>query len=60
MAELLAVDNVTPARVSEYETDQREPDLIVVLRYARVAGVTMETLVDDKLRVPRLLNIPTK
>lgn len=60
MAELLAVDDVTAARVGEYETGEREPDLIVVLRYARVAGVPMEALVDDQLRVPRPLNSPTK
>lgn len=53
MAELLAVKGITAAHVSEYETGKGEPDLIVLLRYARVAQVPMETLVDDKLRVPR-------
>ena len=38
--------------VSNYELGTREPDLIVVLRYARLAGVPMETLVDDKLNLP--------
>jgi transcriptional regulator with XRE-family HTH domain len=37
------------ARVSEYEHGVREPDLIVLLHYARIAGVRMEVLVDDKL-----------
>ncbi len=38
--------------VSNYELDTREPDLIVVLRYARLAGVPMEMIVDDKLDLP--------
>ena len=38
--------------VSNYELGTREPDLIVVLRYARLAGVPMEMLVDDKINLP--------
>ena len=38
--------------VSNYELGTREPDLLVVLRYARLARVPMETLVDDKLNLP--------
>jgi transcriptional regulator with XRE-family HTH domain len=37
------------ARVSEYEHGVREPDLIVLLQYARLAGVHMETLIDDRM-----------
>ena len=38
--------------VSNFELGTREPDLIVVLRYARLAGVTMEMIVDDQLNLP--------
>ena len=38
--------------VSNYELGTREPDLIVVLRYSRLAGVPMETIVDDQLSLP--------
>ena len=38
--------------VSNFELGTREPDLLVVLRYARLAGVPMETLVDDGLNLP--------
>ena len=38
--------------VSNYELGTREPDLIIVLRYARLAGVPMEILVDDNLVLP--------
>lgn len=41
-----------------YETGQRVPPLLVLLRYARVAGVLMETLVDDELDLPEKL--PTR
>lgn len=39
------------ASISEYERDKREPPLLVLLRYARLYGCTMEELVDDKLRL---------
>jgi transcriptional regulator with XRE-family HTH domain len=38
--------------VSNYELGTREPDLIIVLRYSRLAGVPMETIVDDQLTLP--------
>ena len=38
--------------ISNYELGTREPDLLIVLRYARLADVPMETLVDDELSLP--------
>lgn len=40
------------ARISEYETGQREPSLLTLLAYSRVAGVHMEVLADDELDLP--------
>ena len=40
------------ARISEYETGQREPSLLTLLAYSRVAGVHMELLADDELNLP--------
>jgi transcriptional regulator with XRE-family HTH domain len=40
------------ARISEYETGQREPSLLTLLAYSRVAGVHMEFLADDELDLP--------
>jgi transcriptional regulator with XRE-family HTH domain len=40
------------ARISEYETGQREPSLLTLLAYSRVAGVHMEVLADDELNLP--------
>ena len=39
-------------RVSEYESGRRDPNLMVLLRYARVAGVSVECLIDDELELP--------
>lgn len=41
--------------ISKYELGTREPSLMTVLEYARVAGVHMEALVDDDLALPRKL-----
>ncbi|HEX3253292.1 MAG TPA: helix-turn-helix transcriptional regulator [Pyrinomonadaceae bacterium] len=38
--------------VSNFELGTREPDLLIVMRYARLAGVPMETIVDDNLNLP--------
>ncbi|HEY0763567.1 MAG TPA: helix-turn-helix transcriptional regulator [Pyrinomonadaceae bacterium] len=38
--------------VSNFELGTREPDLLIVLRYARLAGVTMEMIVDDSISLP--------
>ena len=39
-------------RLSEYETGRREPNLMVLLRYAQVANVSVESLIDDTLDLP--------
>ena len=35
--------------VSSYELGTGEPDLLTLLRYARLAGVSVESLIDDKI-----------
>ena len=54
MVKALAVKDepLRPASISGYELGQREPPLLVLLRYARLGGCTMEELVDDKIRWP--------
>ena len=44
---------ITPARVSECERGIREPNLMVVLAYARLARVEVEVLIDDKRELPQ-------
>jgi transcriptional regulator with XRE-family HTH domain len=48
MARLLDLKQ-TYTVVSSYESGRREPDLIILLRYARLARVPVENLIDDKL-----------
>jgi transcriptional regulator with XRE-family HTH domain len=49
--------SLKPGHISEYESGKREPPLPVLLRYARLAGVPMEMLVDDKLDLPEHLPV---
>lgn len=49
-----------PGHISEFESGRREPSLLFLLAVARLAGVTMEVLVDDDLDIPsRLTRSPT-
>ena len=41
--------------ISKYELDKNEPPLMILLQYARVAGVHMEDIVDDELDLPAKL-----
>ncbi len=41
--------------ISKYERGVREPSLIVLLKYARLAGVIMDVLVDDEMDLPAKL-----
>jgi transcriptional regulator with XRE-family HTH domain len=39
--------------ISGYELGTREPTLITLLKYARLAGVHMDVLVDDEMNLPK-------
>ena len=39
--------------VSSYELGTGEPDLLTLLAYARLAGVSVESLIDDKMKLPK-------
>lgn len=49
-----------PGQISRFERGKREPSLIVLLEYARLAGVTMDVLVDDEVELPKKLPISSK
>lgn len=51
IAARLGVDN--RASISGYERGEREPPLPVLLAYARLAGVSVEVLIDDKMNLPK-------
>lgn len=42
-------DRLNRDDISKYERGVREPSLSVLLRYARLARVSTDTLIDDKL-----------
>jgi transcriptional regulator with XRE-family HTH domain len=45
-------DEIDYTAISKYELGRNEPSLIILLRYARVAGVRVENLIDDALDLP--------
>lgn len=49
---------LTRAEISAYERGVREPALPTLLRYARLAGICLDLLVDDALDLPK--RIPAK
>ncbi len=51
-------DRIAYTRISEYESGKREPLLMVLLQYARLAGVHTEALIDDSLDLPDRLPGP--
>lgn len=46
---------IYPQNVSGYESGEREPALLTLLAYARLAGVPVEALIDDDLDLPARL-----
>jgi transcriptional regulator with XRE-family HTH domain len=40
-------------RISEFERGTTEPSLSVLLQYARIAGLHLEDIVDDRLELPK-------
>jgi len=52
---LEAAEDLAYHRVSEYESDKREPPLWLLLAYAHAAGVHLEDIVDDEVDLPHKL-----
>ena len=53
-------DLIVYNRISDYELGKREPPLVILLRYARIANVSVEALIDDELDLPDKLPSPMK
>ena len=59
MAQALAQVKKSPpdkSYIHRFEAGTREPSLLVLLEYSRVAGVRLEVLVDDGLDLPTKLS----
>jgi len=37
------------SNISKYEYDKNEPPLMVLLAYSKVSGISVETLIDDRI-----------
>ncbi|HEX6719704.1 MAG TPA: helix-turn-helix transcriptional regulator [Pyrinomonadaceae bacterium] len=48
-------DSIHVGRISEYELNQREPSLLILLAYARLARVHLEDIVEDGIPLPARL-----
>lgn len=48
-------DTISYKKISDYERGEREPSLIILLQYARVAGVCVDLFIDDDLDLPARL-----
>lgn len=55
MVKRLGDEGIAASQISEYETGKREPSLLTLLQYARLANVYMDALVDDALDLPAKL-----
>jgi transcriptional regulator with XRE-family HTH domain len=60
LRQLRVQDEIPYTRISDYELDKNEPTLMVLLEYARVAGVHLEEIVDDRLELPSNMPGPVK
>ena len=49
--ELGLLNKVYRSAVSGYELGTREPSLPILLRYARLAGISTDVLIDDRLKL---------
>jgi transcriptional regulator with XRE-family HTH domain len=49
-----------PASISMYESGKREPPLVVLLRYARLANIIVDVLIDDEMDLPVQIPNPRK
>jgi transcriptional regulator with XRE-family HTH domain len=48
-------DAISYKKISDFERGEREPTLLIILEYARVAGVHVEDLINDKTDLPEKL-----
>jgi transcriptional regulator with XRE-family HTH domain len=44
--------------IYEYEKGKREPPLVVLLRYSRLAGLSVESLIDDEINLLDKFKLP--
>lgn len=55
LSRLGLADDLSRRYISGFELGTREPELGVLLRYARAANIAVEALIDDELDLPQKL-----
>lgn len=55
MLRRLELNNLTRTTISAYEVGTSEPPLPVLLKYARLIGISTDVLIDDELDLPAKL-----
>jgi transcriptional regulator with XRE-family HTH domain len=55
MLRQLELDHLNRTTVSAYEVGTSEPPLPVLLKYARLVGISTDVLIDDELDLPAKL-----
>jgi transcriptional regulator with XRE-family HTH domain len=60
MEQLGFVSNLDRVDVSDFERGRRDPDVLTLMSYARLANVYLDVLVDDGLDLPEELPSPHK
>ncbi len=50
-------EKMQQCNISGYERGTREPTLLIVLKYARLVGVSTDVLIDDDLDLPEIISI---
>ncbi len=58
LSQLGLADSSYRSAISGYELGTREPALPILLRYAKLAGICVDLLIDDELLLP--VELPTK
>jgi transcriptional regulator with XRE-family HTH domain len=53
-------DGLLGTSISAYERGVREPPLLVLLEYARIAGICVDILIDDEVYLPIKLSASPK
>jgi len=46
---------IYPTNISGMERGEREPTLLLLLAYARLAGISTDVLIDDEMELPKVL-----
>ena len=60
MLKAVGLEDQARSAISGFEIGRREPPLPVLLKYARLAGVSTDVLIDDELDLPEKLPARSK